>query len=204
MLFASQEQLCGKCHQDALQSSHPSGFTPPPGQKIPADYPLDWKGDLTCSTCHEVHSDQPGRLRGTAHGRDFCLACHQQVFFDNMPEGGASIVQSGHLGAIGARNWKNLDQYSIQCLECHGDKGEVSVDANQIMRHGSVNHPIGRSYAAAERYGGYKPAAMLPKNIRLPNGMVSCVSCHEPYSKTHGKAVMANTGSALCFGCHDK
>ena len=104
MLLTSQEQLYGQCHPDALQLSHPSGFAPPPGYTIPASYPLDWKGDLTCSTCHEVHGDLPGKLRGTARGRDFCIACHGQAFFDNMPDGGASLVQSGHLGAIAVRN----------------------------------------------------------------------------------------------------
>ena len=209
VLIANQEQLCSQCHSDALQMSHPSGFTPPHGQKIPAGYPLDWKGDLTCSTCHDVHSDLPGKLRGAADGRDFCIACHEQSFFDKMRDGGASIMQSGHLGAVNARNWQTLDQYSIQCLECHSDNGDVDDSAPivfasyQIVRHGSVNHPIGRSYAAAERHGGYKPMAFLSKKIRLPNGMVSCISCHEGYSKTHGKAVMSNTGSKLCFECHD-
>ncbi len=210
-LFASQEQLCSQCHPDALQMSHPSGFTPLPGQKIPADYPLDWKGDLTCSTCHEVHSDLPGKLRGKASGRDFCIACHKQAFFDKMRDGGASIMHSGHLGAVDARNWKNLDQYSIQCLECHGDNGDMDDDkmgptvsaSSQIVRHGSVNHPIGRSYAVAERRGGYRPMATLSKNILLPNGMVSCISCHEAYSKIHGKSVIANSGSSLCYQCHN-
>ena len=203
MLIASQEQLCSKCHPNSLQLSHPSGFTPPPGKTIPASYPLDWKGDLTCSTCHEVHGDLPGKLRGTARARDMCLACHDQAFFDNMRDSGVSVVQSGHLGALNAQNWQTLDPYSIQCLECHGNSGDVNVDPNQILRHGSLNHPIGRSYAAAVRYGGYRPAIMLSKKILLPNGMVGCVSCHEGYSKTHGKVVTTNTGTSLCFECHD-
>lgn len=201
-LIASQEKLCSGCHKDALEMSHVTGFTPAAQQKIPAAYPLDWKGDLTCSTCHDIHSDQSHKLRGTARGQQLCLACHKQEFFDNMADGGISILQSGHTGAVRARNWDNLDQYSLQCLGCHSDNGEVQVDTNQIVRH-DVNHPIGRNYAAAMAVGGYKPVNQLSKKILLPNGMISCISCHEGYSKNHGKLVMSTTNSTLCFECHE-
>ncbi|MDO8413153.1 MAG: cytochrome c3 family protein [Gallionellaceae bacterium] len=201
-LIASQEKLCSGCHKDALEVSHVTGFTPPAQYKIPAAYPLDWKGDLTCSTCHDIHSMRPGKLRGSARGQQLCMACHTEAFFDNMADGGVSIMQSGHTGAAIARNWDNLDQYSLQCLNCHSENGEVYVDTNQIVRH-DLNHPIGRNYAAAMAAGGYKPANQLSRKILLPSGMISCVSCHESYSKNHGKLVMATTNSTLCFECHE-
>lgn len=204
MLIASQEQLCGRCHANALKISHPSGITPPPGYTFPPDYPRDWKGDLTCSTCHEVHSGLPGRLRGTATGPDMCLGCHAAAFFDKMRDGGASVMLSGHLGMPGSQYWQNLDPYSIQCMECHSERGDAQVDAGMIVRHGAQNHPVGRSYAAAERFGGYKPASMLSKKIRLPNGMVSCISCHEGYTKNHGKLVTSGNITSLCLECHNK
>ena len=70
LLVASQEKLCGNCHQATAQVSHPSGLLP--RNKLPADYPVDWKGDLTCSTCHEVHGKNPGILRGDRRGRELC------------------------------------------------------------------------------------------------------------------------------------
>lgn len=203
MLISSQEQLCGECHANALMMSHRSGFTPPPGMIIPADYPLDWKGDLTCSTCHEVHSDLPGKMRGSLLGSQLCLSCHDQTFFDTMRDGGESLFISGHLGVRNSQNWESLDPYSVQCMECHSDRGDVQVDPNMIVRHGSQNHPVGRSYAAAELYGGYKPASMLPKKIHLPNGMVSCVSCHETFTRNHGKVITSGNITTLCFECHD-
>lgn len=203
MLISSQEQLCGGCHANALKMSHPSGFTPLPGKIIPADYPLDWKGDLTCSTCHEVHSDLPGKMRGLLLGRELCMSCHDQTFFSNMVDGGESLVMSGHLGMPNSQNWQNLDPYSVQCMECHSERGDVQVDPNFVVRHGSQNHPVGRNYAEAERYGGYRPASVLPKKIHLPNGMVSCVSCHETFTKTHGKVITSGDTTTLCFECHD-
>lgn len=206
LLVASQEKLCGTCHQTTNQVSHPSGFTP--RSKLPADYPLDWKGDLTCSTCHDVHGMGPGLLRGTRHGRDLCLSCHDAKFFVRMRDQGASMMETGHLNARDSGQADKLDVYSRQCMECHGEKGEdraPTVVRNMVMRHGtaSLNHPVGASYAKAVKFGGYRPESKLSKKILLVGGLVSCVSCHEGYSKSHGKLVIPGSGSQLCFECHD-
>jgi len=207
MLIASQEALCGGCHANALKVSHPSGFTP--REKIPPEYPLDWKGELTCTSCHTPHGNSPDMLRGVKRGRDFCLACHDEKFFNKMPDHGASVM-AGHMdsGVHEAGHAAALDQDSIRCLGCHGESGDprgVNVDRHGVLRHNSksMNHPIGVSYADAARSGGFRAQAMLSKAIMLPGGRVSCVSCHNGYSKQHGRLVMPNFRSALCFECHD-
>lgn len=206
LLTASQEKLCARCHPGAIQVSHPSGFNP--GRPLPAQYPVDWKGDLTCSSCHAVHGETDLRLRGAQRGKAFCLACHPRAFFDRMRDGGVSTVQSGHAALATRFAPQGLDAYSLQCLGCHGQHGEAdggAIDRNGILRHasGRMNHPIARDYTAASRFGHLRPAALLPKKILLPDGRVSCVSCHQGYSKDHGKLVMANQRSALCLACHD-
>lgn len=207
MLTASQEALCGGCHANALKVSHPSGITPK--GRIPPEYPLDWKGDLTCTSCHTPHGNSPGLLRGVKRGRDFCLACHERKFFDKMPEQGASLM-AGHMnsGVPETSQAMNLDPDSIRCLGCHSQSGDpmgVNVDRRGVLRHSdkSMNHPIGVLYADAMRFGGFRSPSMLSKAITLPGGRVSCISCHEGYSKQHGKLVMQNFRSALCFECHD-
>ncbi len=206
LLIASQEKLCASCHQNLAQVSHPSGFTP--RGKLHADYPLDWKGDLTCSTCHEVHGTSPGIMRGKRRGRELCLACHEQQFFARMRDQGNSVTTSGHLDAGRATSDTRLDAYSRQCMDCHAGRGESSaprVDSNMIVRHGAtpLNHPIGANYAKSMKYGGYRKVSQISQKILLPGGLVSCVSCHEGYSKTHGKLVIPKANSALCYECHD-
>ncbi len=207
MLTNSQENLCGGCHKDAIRVSHPTGFNP--GRPMPADYPVDWKGDLTCSTCHEPHGDFPGKLRGTERGKPMCLKCHDTQFFAGMRDGGQSLVVSGHLSLDQKTVLKSLDPFSVNCMGCHGQQGDsdaVQVDSQLVVRHGaqqSVNHPIGRDYDTASRYGGYRPKSMLSKKILLPNGRIGCISCHEGYSKEHGKLLMPRGRSALCMECHD-
>lgn len=205
-LVDSQEKLCGRCHANALQVSHPSGFTPQ--QKIPAQYPLDWKGDVTCSTCHDVHGQTQGLLRGNKSGRAFCLSCHSESFFAGMADRGTSIQLSGHLARSDAPVSIDLDPFSRQCLSCHADRGDslnIYVDQRGIVRHsgGSGNHPIGMRYDEAKGVGLYRRAADLPAAILLPEGKVSCVSCHVGYSKKHGALVITNKHSALCMECHD-
>jgi predicted CXXCH cytochrome family protein len=169
---------------------------------------VDWKGDLTCSTCHLVHGIGRGLLRGNKRGKELCLACHDAAFFTNMKDEGSSIVQSGHLDAGITLSEAELDPFSLQCLYCHSPKfdvPEVDVDRVGILRHasGRNNHPVGRRYRESARFGGYHLEQSLSERVILPDGKISCVSCHQAYSQNHGKLVMPNGGSRLCLECHD-
>ncbi len=204
-LLASQEKLCGRCHRSAIEVSHPSGVSPQ--GPVPEDYPLDWKGDITCSTCHNVHTGGPGLLRGARRGADLCMACHEASFFATMADGGTSVRRSGHLSATTRQFAQRLDPYSRQCLECHGeyDIGEsVAIDQQGLLRHGSggVSHPIGIEYAYAARKGLYRDAGQLGEHILLPDGKLGCVSCHRGYAKEHGALVSSERGRGLCMECH--
>ena len=204
-LTSSQQALCGQCHRGALELSHPSGFRP--ARRLPAAYPLDWKGDMTCSSCHNIHQGKAGLLRGNRQGKALCLSCHNESFFVQMADKGISLQRLGHLSAKLNELERELDTYSIKCLDCHisnGDAPNVKVDVRGVLRHsGGINHPIGTNYAHARRAGGYKAFSQLRNGIKLPQGKVSCVSCHVGYSKKHGALVMSNDRSALCLECHD-
>lgn len=205
-LVDSQEKLCGRCHAYALQVSHPTGFTP---EHIPpAQFPLDWKRDVTCSTCHQVHGHEQGLLRGNLRGREFCLGCHNEVFFAGMADRGTSIQLTGHLAKSSVPDNIDLDPFSRQCLSCHAGSGDalnIHIDQQGIVHHsgGSGNHPIGMPYGQPKGIGLYHKKVDLPAAILLPQGKVGCVSCHVGYSKKHGALVMSNERSALCMKCHD-
>ena len=208
-LVASQESLCVGCHRRAVELSHPSGFVP--RRTLPAEYPLDWKGELTCSTCHLTHGREPGLLRGRRHAREFCLACHDQGFFAGMKDAGSSLVISGHIDVGRSRATLDIDRHSLHCLGCHAGShaggGTVSVSRAGVIRHasGSAPHPIGVSYRDASRKGGLRSEIELAqRKIILSDGRISCGSCHEAYKKDHGKLVVPMARSALCLACHAK
>ncbi|MBF0161300.1 MAG: cytochrome c3 family protein [Magnetococcales bacterium] len=209
VLIASQEKLCVECHANAVRLSHPSGFLP--NRILKDQFPRDWKGSLTCSSCHFIHGTGPGLMRSSKRGADFCHECHEPRFFEEMADRGASVLASGHLDARqqSANNDLPLDAFTLQCLGCHSDQEggdrRVGLRKGGVLQHNSssMNHPIGVNYAQTSRQGGYRPLELLPAEILLPNGLVGCISCHEGYSIRHGKLVRANAGSALCLTCHD-
>lgn len=202
-LIASQEQLCGTCHADAMRVSHPSGRHVK-GQ-LPEPFRVDWKGDLTCSSCHLVHGEGNKLLRVAERGKGYCLRCHDEAFFAQMRDGGQAVIRGSHVAETIYRGDVTLDSYSVNCMECHIGKegiGRVAITGS-ILRHGSgsANHPIGINYDSAARFGGYRNRRGLSENILLPAGLLSCLSCHEGYSERHGRLVLPK--QQLCYECHD-
>ncbi|WP_210397880.1 cytochrome c3 family protein [Motiliproteus sediminis] len=206
LLTAPPEQLCSRCHPGALEASHPSGVSP--SMAVPQSLPLDWKGNVTCSTCHSIHASGHGALQIAERGAAFCTQCHELSFFSNMADQGGSLLVSGHMTSGNGLEAAQTDEYSVQCMACHDERGQgpgVTVVGGNIARHatGSMEHPIGVDYRQAFAFGGYRDPEQLPPSISLPGGQVSCISCHQGYSSTHGQMVASNEGSNLCFQCHD-
>lgn len=195
-LTSSQESLCGSCHQGTVVASHPTGF--PPNRPLPGEFPLDWKGEVTCSTCHAVHDEPSDEAQVAAgRGRALCLSCHPRAFFDDMADGGGSLLDSAHLAGRRHPRSSPVDAFSMQCVVCHetrlslpGDGIRAAFTASNGT--GMVNHPIG---APVDRTG-------LPNGMLLPDGRVSCLSCHQGYSQEHGALLESDRG--LCRDCHEK
>lgn len=206
LLIDTQERLCANCHSDALIVSHPSGFLA--DRILPEEYPVDWKGDLTCSSCHLVHGDNPGLMRGHKRGKALCLSCHDIEFFYQMADGGISVQYGGHLVQPSDPLNEFIDSYSQHCVSCHLDSVSSATglagDAGYVLAHGgsTMPHPIGLQYDASKNEK-YREPYEISKKIVLPEGNLSCISCHQAYNESHGKLVMSNNGSALCFQCHD-
>ncbi len=200
-LIDTQERLCKGCHIDALAVSHPSGFQA--GRLLPAEYPVDWKGDLTCSSCHLVHGDNPGLMRGDKRGKELCLSCHEIEFFYQMADGGVSVLNGVHLAQPPKNSFiEILDSRSQHCMSCHYEN--VREVSGVILAHSQTTmpHPVGVQYNASGKEK-YHALDTLSEKITLPDGKLSCVSCHQAYNEKHGELVMSNKGSALCFQCHN-
>lgn len=75
LLTESQEFLCNFCHEDAIAGGHPSGIVPT--RTVPPEYPLDWKAEVTCSTCHHIHANGHAANRPPPAGLDSCSGCHE-------------------------------------------------------------------------------------------------------------------------------
>lgn len=205
LLTASQEVLCSHCHENSLLVSHPSGFTP--NRLLPIQYPLDRDGILTCSSCHSIHASDPGLLRDDATGQALCLSCHEAGFFNQMADAGLSIVEM-HLTLQSMNSEVALDSYSLHCMGCHDDNLSLGDDGTLLGTMSpsgslSLNHPIGIKYEHLAGQSRYHNSTELDPRMLLPHDLVSCITCHQGYTGTHGALHLSNSSSSLCFQCHN-
>ncbi len=208
-------QLCGRCHGDRTALSHPVEIKPSTAT-LPGDLPLSWEGKMTCSTCHDIHSEEARRsLRRPVSGAAFCSACHGSGF----------AAEPGHTASIGRahlmkytedREKSRVDSVSRGCLGCHD--GSLGLNDDVQIRSGSWSHgkslsrydpqgshPIGINYRRALlKRGGLRPVERLNPAIKLIDGKVGCPSCHDPFGTEKRKLAVANNRSQLCLECHDK
>ncbi|MCG3131428.1 MAG: hypothetical protein FLDDKLPJ_02220 [Phycisphaerae bacterium] len=108
---------------------------------------------------------------------------------------------------------------SLICLGCHdGTVASSTIGTAHAMLAGVRegfevpdgfvwrDHPIGVPYPQGER--GYVPRSRVEADgrIRLPEGRVECVSCHDPHNAAGEPYLLAmsNRRSALCLACHEK
>ena len=125
-----------------------------------------------------------------------------------------------------------LDTSAQGCLQCHDGSraAHVTVRASgsplQIRGSQTLNHPVGMVYerAVMKDPQGYKSRAALHPNVRLVEGQVSCVSCHQtrtdltlaaaadmpielasPSTCTATKELtVGRRDRDLCMACHNK
>ena len=213
--------LCKKCHEKIFSGEgyvHP--FNVRPTFTVPADLPLSPEGEITCATCHNIHSPvmtpsgtKSYFLRRIGPRRQFCEACHK-----------GGVGTGSHRAALGEAHFSSkyivtdssrlVDPMSRECISCHDGTFSTSVTvAVGRWRHGREfikfdegEHPIGMDYEQARTRAGGKsdlrPIDTVDPRIRFFGGKVGCGSCHDPYSTIEKKLVMSDRGSRLCFACH--
>jgi predicted CXXCH cytochrome family protein len=104
---------------------------------------------------------------------------------------------------------------SFTCIACHDGTigpaahGRGSADAEDRFGLAAASggeeqgHPTQVDYERSRvRLSGLTAVAMLPRSIPLPEGKVSCTSCHNGASTEPFHTSMSMRGSALCFACH--
>ena len=176
-------EACAGCHEDISKA-----FSKNPHASL--DRNKRWAGKA-CEACHgpgAKHADSTSAddivnpLRLTAlKADDLCLSCHR-----NRP------TQVGRLESGHARS-------AIPCTSCH-DMHKTGMESSFVrLRHNdrvtqlcSGCHP---DAAAAFR---------TPHHHRVPEGAMSCTSCHNPHESFNNHNLrLAKTGAEPgCLNCH--
>lgn len=204
-------------------ANHPVNVVPSAQISIPKEWPVDFKGAITCLTCHEALPSLNGtnapNLRGSSpedSGRlAFCANCHADTSRRGLGNMHWTVTGVAHVRSMGDghRSAGSLDGYSRQCLGCHdgvsaSDYGftvgeNLGAPGAVDLRH---THPVGVPYkriGSKNRNARLRPAALLPREVPLPAGRVSCVSCHNLYASDRFRLTVPVENSHLCFTCHD-
>lgn len=99
-----------------------------------------------------------------------------------------------------------VDPVSMECMSCH-DR-DVPTDVSPWSR---TNHPYGIDYEAYAtlpwNIGRYADPDDLDPSIRLPDGRITCVTCHEQklpeeQGDEHGRRNVTEHRGKLCLSCH--
>lgn len=153
---------------------------------------------------------------GRGDARSLCLTCHTP---EGMTDGAARppADRLSRAAAVLAQDAdRELDRHSLVCLGCHD--GVIASDVFTTAHAASLapfgfgeelsaalaGHPIGGRYPSD--HPRYRDANVVTRDgrIRLPEGRVQCVSCHDPHHAGGHPAMLvkSNERSALCLSCH--
>ena len=162
------------------------------------------------------------------------------VFTGGTPAVAASLAEHFQAFVLGAQAQARpleardlrLDAIAQGCLQCHDGAraSHVSVRAAgtpmPVRGSRTLNHPVGMVYdqSVSKDPQGYQSRAALPPNIRLVDGQVSCISCHQTRTDltvaaagdmqleltnastctATGELTMGRRDRDLCMACHNK
>lgn len=201
--------MCSVCHtrNRASREPHPVGGTDSEKVDIPAEFPLDEQGKITCLTCHDhvpacdrrdreekanflrPVPDTVERVAGEPELLSFCYSCHRRDDVEGYNP------HEGHLDETGAAQPR-------RCLFCHSQTLEVEEeplerDEYKLRKEMSLIcigcHLMTPHAAAAEHLE--RPHDKTLENMRqaqrelgviLPmdeKDRITCATCHNPHEQ---------------------
>ncbi len=177
-------ETCQTCHEDIFKA-----FQKNPHAVVDAGKrKKQWEGKA-CESCHgpgSKHAEstekadiiQPAKIRPAEADRN-CLGCH----LNQVTQVGR--VQSGH-----AHN-------QVACVSCHSIHAQKENPAAGRSRAAELNSQC------ASCHPSVWAQFQRPYKHKLPEGMMSCVDCHNPHGSFLPKSVAMSTGNEPgCLKCH--
>ncbi len=162
-------------------------------------------GTETCLECHDsaemnlqnVHFRiESFEVRGRSVG---CESCHG-LGSRHAEEGDADLIQrfaaddyAASEACVGCHRGKGLHQWQssthaiegVGCTECHTVHEASRAEASCMSCHG-------------EQVARFR----LPSHHPLPEGKMSCDSCHDVHASTEGMLRTSQRSNDLCYTCH--
>lgn len=93
------------------------------------------------------------------------------------------------------------------CIDCHygaENDSKISRCPENCMVHPELSHPVVKKYPPRGKEEEYVPIKELRKTglIKLQDGMMTCISCHDLANNIPYHTVVEDRGTQLCKLCH--
>ena len=188
----AQNQACLACHQG--------------GKRIHWDGGLHAARDVTCASCHQVHTAHD-KARDKLTQSETCFACHkEQRVQANRPsrhpikEGKVACSDCHNPHGTAGEKMLVRDNVNDTCYSCHAEKRGPFVRTHQpVQENCSICH---------------NPHGTTSDNLLKQRSPFLCQQCHEPTShrgglagftgpqNTAGGSTSANLLARGCLNCH--
>lgn len=135
-----------------------------------------------------------------------CVACHtplgdihSEPFWD--PEYDVAILPVFNTEMLEEKDGIPYGPTKL-CVSCHDSTIANDMSIVYGILHGG-NHSVGIVYD--DNLAANNPRLKSPDGIDLPlyDERLECTTCHDPHSEEPGLLRVDNSGSKLCFQCHD-
>lgn len=225
---------CLQCHDglvldsrelwDPARKHHPVNIKPE--GTIPAFFPLDDQGQLTCRSCHSPHgtveeaaadtaplvrhaSPESAFMRLEESADTLCVACHTGAVHDRadgLPAEGGHPAGAALLQALAERGEDNPTGAS--CLSCHATHGAA---AEPLLRDTDDASACVGCHREQKQASTNHPLGRVPgkdllraaNHVRISaDGGVGCLSCHDLTTRSPDLLRTQESGKAVCFACH--
>ncbi|HET9597458.1 MAG TPA: hypothetical protein VFP65_17855 [Anaeromyxobacteraceae bacterium] len=91
------------------------------------------------------------------------------------------------------------------CLSCHdGTFGATHLGPRAGTAAGPGVHPVDVSYEVASLRRKLRPRYQVSRRLVMPEGQVTCVTCHDGASPERHHLAMSMSQSGMCRSCHDR
>lgn len=171
-----------------------------------------------CHTPHNANPNLPGlwnrRLSDTSVFTFYSSPTMDSKLTGSAPSGVSLLCLSCHDDVGPGTAVVGTDAHSLihntgvtpNCILCH-QHGSYSPKL-RIGPNLANDHPISIPYPTAAQDPKFKTPPDLKKgwpDVRLYDGKIECATCHNPHDPDIVPFLRkSNSGSGLCFTCHDK
>lgn len=173
-----------------------------------------------CAYCHGPHgvrTERPLWNRRLPNGPYRMYDEPLDMIADPQPTGASRLCLSCHDGTVpldellnaptgvtpAPTSHETIETCATDCHNGGNPAGGLNWEGVWFRDDLRGQHPFSLIYDAS-RDPGFRPAALVEAaGLRLEDGRLQCVTCHEPHSQQHRPFLrLPNTGGSLCLVCH--